>query len=660
MIACAVAVLVLAGSGLLALAASARPRLATSIGAVGAVAAALLGLPPALMALSEGATARLDVAWTPPLEQLRLGLDPLSAFFIVPLLLLGAVGAVYGAAYLDAQRGRRALGPPTLFYNLLIASMLLVLLARDAIVFLIGWEVMTLASYLLVSFEHQEEDVRRAGWVYLIAAHLGLACVLAMFLLLGHLAGDYEFGELVAHPAGGGFATIAAVLALLGFGVKAGVVPLHVWLPEAHAAAPSHVSGLMSGVLIKLGVYGLLRTLSFLAPASWWGPTLAGLGALSALVGISLALYQRDLKRVLAYSSIENVGVILLGLGVGIWGASRGHPALAALGVFGGLFHVWNHALMKGLLFLGAGSIVHGTGTRDVERMGGLLQRMPRTGALVLAGAVAIAALPPLAGFASEWLIYRALLQGGVGLGAGEGLWMLFAVALLATAGVLAALCFVRLVGVVLLGQPRSDAAAHAHESGPGLIVPMAILAAGAVAMPMAAPAIVDLLAPVAAQIVRGPAVRDVAVAAEIPIAMLSATLWAAVGAAFALLTVLARGRRADETWGCGYAAPTARMQYTGSSFSDTLEQLLPGRLRPRIAVRREAEAFPPPGGLTSDRRDPFTRAAYEPLLDRLARRFARLHWVQHGMLHLYLVYILVTVIGALAAVTFRDWWVGP
>jgi len=661
-IACALAIVVLAGSGLLAVAVSARPRLATRTAAVGALVAAGLGLPPAFAVLAGGPTGRLAVAWTPPLEQLHLGLDPLTAFFVVPLLVLGAIGAVYGASYLDAQRDRRLLGPPALFYNLLIAAMLLVLLARDAIAFLVAWEVMTLASYLLVSFDHHEPDVRRAGWVYLIAAHLGLACVLAMFLLLGHLGGGLDFASLAAHPIGGAAGAVAAVLAILGFGVKAGIVPLHVWLPEAHAAAPSHVSGLMSGVLIKLGIYGLLRTLTFLVPAGWWGPALAGLGAASALVGISLALYQRDLKRALAYSSIENVGVILLGLGVGLWGASAGQPLIAALGLFGGLFHLWNHTLMKGLLFLGAGSLLHGTGTRDLERMGGLLRRMPRTGALVLVGAVAIAGLPPLAGFASEWMIYRALIAGGLGVGAAAGLVMLFAAALLATVGVLAALCFVRVVGIGLLGEPRSAAAAHAHESGPGLILPMALLAAGAIATPLAAPWLIDLLSPVAGQIAGAPPTRAAAAAAVTPIAILSAVLWGALAAAFAALAVLARRRRNDDTWGCGYAAPTARMQYTGSSFSDTLEGLLPGRLRPRIAVQREHqhELFPPPGGLTSDRRDPFTRAAYEPLLDRLSRRFAQLRWVQHGMLHLYLVYILVTIVGLLAAVTVRDWWVGP
>jgi formate hydrogenlyase subunit 3/multisubunit Na+/H+ antiporter MnhD subunit len=479
-----------------------------------------------------------------------------------------------------------------------------------------------------------------------------------MFLLLAQTTGGFDFATLTSASTGGTVGAVAAVLALLGFGVKAGIVPLHVWLPEAHAAAPSHVSALMSGVLIKLGLYGVLRTLTFLTPQLWWGPVLAALGVVSALVGISLALYQRDIKRVLAYSSIENMGVILLGLGLGLWGVTSQHPAIAALGLYGGLFHVCNHALMKGLLFLSAGSLVHSTGTRDLEKLGGLLRRMPRTGALMIVGAVAIAALPPLAGFSSEWLVYRGLALGGVERAPGEGLATLFGFAALATVGVLAALAFVRLIGVALLGTPRSEAAAHAHESSLGLVGPVFALAIGVVAAPIAAPWLVRLFEPVAGQLAGTPVAHAQVADAITPIAILAGALSAALVAAFILLSRMSRRRAVDDTWGCGYAAPSARMQYTGASFSDSLERLLPGRLRSRVAVERDTDPFPTPrAGLTSDRRDPFTRAGYEPFLDRLARRFAQLRWVQRGMLHLYVVYIVVTVVGALAAVSLHDWW---
>jgi formate hydrogenlyase subunit 3/multisubunit Na+/H+ antiporter MnhD subunit len=418
----------------------------------------------------------------------------------------------------------------------------------------------------------------------------------------------------------------------------------------------------MSGVLIKLGLYGLLRMFSFLESALWWGPVLALLGVGSALVGIALALYQRDVKRALAYSSIENIGVILLGIGAGLWAANTGRPGLAGLALCGALLHVWNHAMMKGLMFLGAGSLLHGTGTRDLERMGGLLRRMPRTATLLVIGAVAIAGLPPLAGFTSEWLVYRGLIDGGLAPG-GEGiqiLWMLFGTAALATVGVLAALCFVRIVGIALLGQPRSEAAERAHESSAGMIVPMLVLAVGVIAMPFAAPVVVASLGSVIEQVAHVPLSIDATSRVLAPIAWLCAALWVALGAGMLALRRLATPAHEDATWGCGYAAPTARMQYTSGSFSEAMLQLLPLPLRARIVVRREATAFPQPGELSSDRDDPFTRSAYEPLLDRVGRRFAQLRWVQQGITHLYVLYILVTVVSVLAAVAIYDWWGKP
>lgn len=656
---CGIAVIVLIATGLLA--AGARRR--AGIAAAGAIAAAAIAIPAAVAVLAGGSADELRIAWAAPIDEVRLGLDPLSAFFAVPLLLLGASCAVYGAFYLAPAR--RA-GPPAALFNLLLAAMLVVVLARDAVVLLIAWEVMTLTSYLLVVHDHHEAAVRRAGWVYLIAGHLGVACLLALFVLLGQLGAGFGFAELSARPVGGGVAVVAALLALVGFGTKAGIVPFHVWLPEAHAAAPSHVSALMSGVLIKLGLYGLLRTLEFLEPAAWWGPSLAALGAVTALIGIALALYQRDLKRALAYSSIENVGVILLGLGLGLWAAYEQHPGLAALALCGGLLHLWNHVMMKGVMFLGAGSLLHATGTRDLERMGGLLHRMPRTGALIAIGAVAIAGLPPLAGFTSEWLVYRGLIDGGLAStsSAGQVLWMLFAIAALAGVGVLAALCFVRIVGIALLGHARTEAAARAHESSAGMLVPMGVLAGGIIAMPFVAPWLVAWFGPVVRQIAHASTSTAISTAAAsralAPIGWLSLALWAALAGGLLVMRWLASRARSDDTWGCGYAAPTPRMQYTSGSFAESMLQLLPRTLRARTAVRREPVPFPHAGALVSDRDDPFTRSAYEPLFDRLGKRFAQLRWVQQGTTHLYVLYIVVTVVGVLAAVAIHDWWVLP
>ena len=647
---------VLAGTAVFALAASRWSRAAAGAAALGAVVAAGVGAGPALESLRAGFSTTVTSTWALPTGVVQLGLDPLTAFFLLPLLVMGAICGVYGYFYMQPYWSRRSAGTPAFFFNLMLASMVLVLLARGAVVLLVAWEIMTLTSYVLVAFEHEEAEVRRAGWVYLIAGHIGLAFLVGFFLVLGRAASGLDFAQLAASQAGGGFGVLVLLLAIVGFGVKAGIVPLHVWLPEAHAAAPSHVSALMSGVLIKLGLYGILRALTFLTPASWPGPVLIGLGVVGGLLGISLALYQRDMKRALAYSSIENVGIMLIGIGLGIWAARTGHPRIAALGLCGGLLHVWNHALMKGLMFLCAGSVLHGVGSKDLEHLGGLLRRMPRTGTSMVVGAVAIAGLPPLNGFASEWLVYMGLLGGGLER---HGLILFLVVSVLATIGVLATLCFVRLVGVSLLGQPRSEPAAHAHESPFGMVAPLMVLALACAAIALFARHLVPLLGQVAGEVLGFP--LDVAPASTSlgSIANISIAVWIAIGAGAAVLVVLLRGRRAtDDTWGCGYVAPSARMQYTARSFTELMaEHLLPPMFRSRIAAKAPRAIFAEPTRISSDSSDPVTRAVYEPFLSTWAKRFAGLRWLQQGSLHAYIVYILAAVTFALAWTSLRRLW---
>ena len=664
------AIVVLLVTGGAAVVANGWPKIALGIGAAGAVAAAALAVNPALRALRGREVASLTLPWAVPGGELAVGLDPLSGFFLVPLLVLGAVCAVYGASYLRSYEGRRPLGPPACFFNVTLASMLLVLVARHGLLFLVAWEAMTLGSYLLITFDDADAEVRRAGWVFLIAGHVGVAFLIALFLTLGRHGGGLSFAAFAAQPPlTGALGVLVFALALLGFGVKAGLVPLHVWLPEAHAAAPSHVSALMSGILIKLGLYGILRTLSLVALTSWRGPILIGLGLGGGLLGISLALYQRDAKRTLAYSSIENVGVILLGLGIGFSGLSAGHMDVATLGIFGALLHLWNHVIMKGLMFLSVGSILHAVGGKDLERQGGLLRRMPWTGLAMIVGAVAIAGLPPLAGFVSEWLMYVGLLEGGVGAQSGTGLLAFLATAGLATIGALAALCFVRLIGIALLGQARSQAASDAHESGIGLVAPIFALALAVIAMAFGARALVPVIGPVASEIAGRSIDAGVASLRVGSITGLNIGLIVAAAAIAGAFVVLVRRRRNNtsgigdpiDTWGCGYTAPTARMQYTARSFAELAgEHLLPPALRLRVLVRKPASLFPTTGSFASDTTDPVTRAAYEPFVDRWARRFARLRWLQQGALHAYLLYILVVVILALVWASARRWWWNP
>jgi formate hydrogenlyase subunit 3/multisubunit Na+/H+ antiporter MnhD subunit len=589
-------------------------------------------------------------------------LDALGAFFLVPVLGLSTVAAVYGGNYLLAYRRVKPLGGAWFFFSLFVAGMEMVVIARTVLLFLVAWEVMSIAAYCLVTFEHEKGDVRRAGWVYLIATHLGVAFLLVAFVLLGSRAGSLEFEAFRGMPAlAAGWSGLIFVLALIGFGTKAGFVPFHVWLPEAHPAAPSHVSALMSGVMIKMGLYGLLRITTFLGqPAPWWGLTLAGIGLLTALVGMALALQQRDIKRVLAYSSIENMGLIALALGVGLWGWASRHSAVAILGMTAALLHIWNHTLMKGMMFLAAGSVLHGTGTRDMEKLGGLMKRMPWTAGIMTAGAVALAALPPLNGFVSKWLMYLSLMKWSLATGEARNPAALMAVGLLALIGGLAAITFVRLVGIVLLGSPRSECAHHAHESSSWMLGPMLLLALLCLTVAVVPQTIASLVQDIPHQIMGFEAGLNPSDAPLQLVGAISAWTIIVVGAAIFLYLAFARksAQAVGPTWGCGFARPTARMQYTGRSFAEVMaEHLLPRLLRPRTSRQAPDGLFPGRSDFRSESPDPIARKMYQPFFRRWAARFSRLRILQQGKVHIYLLYIVFMVVLAMAWRSVRMWW---
>jgi formate hydrogenlyase subunit 3/multisubunit Na+/H+ antiporter MnhD subunit len=661
-----VALLLLVAGGLAALAASARPRLALAIGAGSAAAGSALGLAASAVALRAPAAA-LELAWQVPNGALALGLDPHSALFRATVFAVGLAASIFEAGYLRPQLGRRSLGPALLSWNVLLAAMGLLVAARQALLFLVAWEVMTFASFLLVAYEHEDAGVRRAARTYLVASQLGTAALLGLFLLLGAGAGSLRFDAFAAARAAPAIPAAALFgLALVGFGTKAGLVPLHVWLPEAHPAAPSHVSALMSAVLVKMGIYGILRALTFLPPApAWHGLVLAGVGLGGALVALALALGQRDLKAVLAYSTVENLGLVAFGVGVALVGAALGAPVVAALAMAGALLHVWNHALMKGLAFLAAGALAHGAGTRDLERMGGLLRRLPATGGLLLLAAAALAGLPPLNGFLSEWLLYLGLLRGGAAAPGGLALVAWLSVATLAFVGGLAAVVFTRLVGIALLGAPRSAGARAAHEGGPLLVLPLALLGVANVAVAVFPAEALALVAPAAALVLGVPAAELHAALAPAG-ATLAGPLRlgaAALVAAGALLALGARGLlarrdvRTSSTWGCGFAGESARVQYTAASYAQLpLAAAVPGALRPRRigalplpatgSGRAEGDGgFPAPSRFALESDDPARARVFEPAFRRVGDTFARLRRFQQARLNLQLLYTLVTVL---------------
>jgi hydrogenase-4 component B len=509
--------------------------------------------------------------------------------------------------------------------------------------------VMAVSAFLLVIFESEKAEARRAGLLYIVLTHASMLALLAMFAGWSHGAPDLTFSSLARIPLAAGSGGLILVLALVGFGMKAGVVPLHIWLPGAHAAAPSHVSALLSGVMLKTGIYGLLRVMSLLGVVpAWWGWTLLGLGLVSGVLGVLWALAQHDLKRLLAYHSVENVGIILLGMGVGALGVAYRQPVVAVLGFTGAVLHALNHALFKSLLFLGAGAVLRATGTRRIDALGGVGRRMPWTAAAFLLGSVAIVGLPPLNGFVSEWIVFQALLHGG----GASGPLRLASVAApgLAAIGGLALACFTKVDGVVFLGRARSRAAGEATEPGSAVVGPMVALAAACLAIGVY-PAFA-----VAPAIAVGASVAGGSVVSSADLARLVAALPAITLAALALILLcgilwLARGYRlarvsAPEasTWACAGAPLTPRMQYTASSYAAPLLSSF-GSLS---GVRAHADA----AGFHSHPIDLVLDGVVAPAWRQVGRVAREARLLQAGRLRWYLLYVILTVLALLLYVS--------
>ncbi len=635
----------------------ARRRGVSAVAAVFVAIAAGCGLIPTIQVLVSGVPLQFRYPWPVPYGEFFIALDPLSAWFLLPTLLLSAICAIYGVGYLRAAESRRSHGPIWFFYNLLVLGMTLVLLARNAVLFISAWELMAVSSFFLVTFEHERESVRNAGWIYLVATHLGTGFLLAFFILTARETGSMDFTVWAAkgihNPE---LAGTLFLLATVGFGTKAGFMPFHVWLPEAHPAAPSHVSALMSGVMIKTGIYGLMRALTFLgAPPLWWGWVLIGIGLTSGVFGVLFALAQHDLKRLLAYHSVENIGIIALGLGVGLLGMSGNSPILIVLGFGGALLHVLNHALFKGLLFLGAGAVLHGTGTHEIERLGGLVKRMPWTAATFLIGAVAISGLPPLNGFVCEFLIFLGAFKGAISNGGEIAVPLLSLIAGLALIGGLAAACFTKAFGIVFLGTPRSEHASGAHEADWTMRLPMLALAAGCVLIGLLAPVVVGCLQPVLGSVIAPSEVVSENLAQAIdPLTFIMigvVTFLLLLLALILLRRSLLSGRQLEEsvTWDCGYLRPSARIQYTASSFVQPFTTLFRWVLGTRSKLQRPEGFFPPKASLSTETPDLTHEELYRPGFLKLNWGISKLRWMQLGHVQLYVLYIAVTLIVLLA-----------
>jgi len=650
-----------------------RPRIAPWVAAFGVWLGCGIAAVPVIRALVGSVPPSLQIAWNMPGGSLTFGLDGLSAFFCLPILLVSPLAALYGCQYLAHEK--KPLGSVSFFYNVLTASMLLLLAARNGLLFLVLWEVMAISSFFLVVFDDEHAHVREAGWTYLVASHLGTGALLVLFALLGKQANSLDFSLMARAALSPTMAGILFVLAVIGFGTKAGFIPLHVWLPEAHPAAPSHVSALMSGVMIKTGVYGLLRILTMLGhPSAAWGWTLVIIGLISGILGVAFALAQHDLKRLLAYHSVENIGIIALGIGAGLLGLAWNQPVLVVLGFGGGILHVLNHAVFKSLLFLGAGAVVHSTGTRDIDHLGGLIKSMRGTAVTFVIASAAISGLPPFNGFISEFLIY---LAGFSGVRADAPGTVILAIAIgggLAMIGGLAAACFAKAFGVVFLGEPRSSHATHAEEVSAAMRWPMAVLAAACLGIGLLAPAAVKLVLPAVQVVCSGspnatsrvwePGVParayeetpyGVTANASVTTAMASLMGVVQISTVLLLLAIclylirryLPRGREetATGTWDCGYARPTARMQYTASSFAQPLTDLFKIFLGTRKQGTAPEGFFPQRATFETQTPDAAREHLFVPLFRLIDRALSPVRRMQHGRIHEYLLYIAIVLV---------------
>jgi hydrogenase-4 component B len=639
-----------------------------------AAAGALIGAGASLIlgatVIATGTPFVFTAAEVFPLIGLALCVDGLGAFFLVIIGLVGAAAAIYGFGYSAAYEGRYSLRMLGAMFNVLLLSLSVQVMADNALTFLICWEAMSLSAYWMVLTEHDQPGAVRAGVWYIAMTHAGFAALMAMFLLLsgGDLTTSFAGMRASATTLSSSVRNAAFLLALFGFGAKAGIIPLHVWLPMAHPVAPSHVSAMMSGVVIKMGIYGLARvTLDLLNGGPvWWGVVVLAVGAISALLGVLYALMEHDLKRLLAYHSVENIGIILIGLGAGMMFQSYGLGTLAALGVIGGLYHTINHAAFKGLLFLGAGSVLHATHTRNMEEMGGLIKRMPWTALFFLIGAAAISALPPLNGFVSEWLVFQALL-GGWNIPVPEvAIGMPLAVGMLALTSGLAAACFVKAFGITFLAIPRSHEAEHAHESPFSMRLGMGILALACVVLGLAPFVAVPIFSKLIAGLGGLPDTQTVfslGLSLQTPEAstQMSPTL-AALGVLILLIIVPViirlwranRRLRLSDSWGCGRIGQTPRMEYTATSFAEPLRRVFAELYRPNkeltIDFHPESKYFVQSIEYKSEITPWFEKALYAPflkLVSLIARQTQRL---QSGSVHLYIAFVTVMLVILLLA----------
>ncbi len=590
--------------------------------------------------------------------------DPLALFFLAVIFIVSLPSAIYSLGYL---KGEYSPAKITLAWVLLVAfvlSMALVVSVSNVLVFLVFWEIMSLVSYFLVVFDTKHEKSIQAGMIYIVMTHIGTAFLIAAFLLMYKYAHSFDFlaikSACLSMPVQ--VRNIVFLLLLVGFGTKAGIVPLHIWLPYAHPQAPSHISSIMSGVMIKTAIYGIIRFVIFMlgAGSSWWGILIVILALISCLAGIIYALMERDIKKLLAYSSVENIGIILLGVGLSLFFQSVNMPYLAVFSLIAGLYHLINHAIFKGLLFLCAGSVYKASGTRDIEKLGGLIKQMPLTAGFFLFGAMAISGLPPLNGFVSEWLTLQAFFLGAFNTVGGTKLFLGICAGLLALTGGLAAACFVKAFGITFLALPRSHYAQEAREVSLSMKLGMFCLAFLTILFGLAAAVIMKLLAKVAAAACgidigkMGFSLNNFTLNPQmgkgIYLSVPLLALWLIVLgiAGFAIYKLFGKGKAIIyQTWDCGYYKLDSRNEYTATAFSKPFRIAFSFFLLPYHKTQKIRDSFYHVKSFAYETHTTliFKKYIYDPAIALVLRTAKAMRRIQPGSIHLYLGYIFITLL---------------
>ena len=588
----------------------------------------------------------MDCRWNVrmPIGELYIGIDSLSAFFVLTIIILFLLAGIYGYGYL--QNEKRNLSGHYALYHFALIALILVVTAKNAVLFLIAWEMMTISSYFLVTFYDEKEEVRKSGYLYLIATHTGTFCLVVMFLLMGQHTGSMNFDEMALTTFPLPLAGLLFILGIIGFGVKAGFIPLHIWLPHAHPAAPSHVSAILSGVIIKTGIYGLMRIILIVNNfPEWCAVALLLIGITSGVGGVLYALGQHEIKKLLAYHSIENIGIIALGMGIGLLGQIHHNELVALIGYAGALLHVFNHAIFKGLLFLSAGSVIHSTHTGAIDHLGGLLKILPWTGHLFLIGSLSICGLPLFNGFVSEWLVFRALFEGIFDFNTNALIFSSLAIISLGLIGGLAAACFTKAFGAIFLGTSRAIDNTQVKENSWLMCVPMVLLGGICLWIGLFPGIMVSFALNTAATIT--PVKISPFIQATIIAPLVTVVLVLLILLTITMILILFKRIamkflpvEQSQTWGCGYSMPTSHMQYTASSFAEPVLRIFRNVLGFNVKGSKPQGYFPKEETISSHVVEVSEDFIFRPIFQFTKFVSAKLKIIQYGFTQLYLLYI--------------------